>query len=381
MIQLLRRRPRSKGLELLVLQPTPLCNLDCSYCYLPNRRSRARMGVEVLDAAAQRVAESPFLGQELTVVWHAGEPLVLAPAWYEDAFARLERHLAARTQLTHAFQTNGTRLDERWLPLLQRSDVRIGVSYDGPAFLHDRNRKRLDGAGSHAAVRRGMDLLQRAGIPFHVIAVVTAETLAHPDTFFHDLCSTGAYEVGLNFEEREGLNHTSSLDSAHITDVRRFFARLLHLTRTTPGAPRLREADTLSALLMLPRTPRGGTQENEPFRILSVGHDGSFSTWSPELLEHRDPTGASYVLGNVLTTSLAAAARTPHFRALDAAITRGRRRCAATCAHYAICGGGSPSNKASELGRLDGTETSHCRVTRKTLSEVVLAALERDLTE
>ena len=380
MIQLLRRRPKPNGLELLVLQPTPLCNLDCGYCYLPNRRSRAKMTSEVLEAAAQRVAESPFLRAELTVVWHAGEPLVLAPAWYEDAFERLEQKLGSRTHLTHAFQTNGTRIDERWLPLLQRSDVRIGVSYDGPAFLHDRNRKRLDGAGSHAAVRRGMALLQSVGIPFHCIAVVTAETLQYPDAFFQDMCSTGAYEVGLNFEEREGLNSTSSLDSAHLADVRSFFARLLHLPRATPGAPRLREADTLSALLMLPRPPRGGTQENESFRILSVGHDGSFSTWSPELLEHRDPAGTGYILGNVLTTSLAEAARSEHFRTLERAIVRGRERCAATCAHYAICGGGSPSNKASELGRLDGTETAHCRVARKALAEVVLAALERDLS-
>ena len=70
------RRPK---LELLVLQPTPLCNLDCTYCYLPNRRSRARMAPEVLEAAIRRAVESPFLGEELTVVWHAGEPLVLAP--------------------------------------------------------------------------------------------------------------------------------------------------------------------------------------------------------------------------------------------------------------------------------------------------------------
>lgn len=24
-------------IEQLVLQPTPFCNLDCKYCYLPNR--------------------------------------------------------------------------------------------------------------------------------------------------------------------------------------------------------------------------------------------------------------------------------------------------------------------------------------------------------
>src|SRR5205085_1513349 len=32
-------------LRLLVLQPTPFCNIDCSYCYLSNRGSAARMSL------------------------------------------------------------------------------------------------------------------------------------------------------------------------------------------------------------------------------------------------------------------------------------------------------------------------------------------------
>jgi uncharacterized protein len=32
---------------LVVLQPTTLCNLDCPYCYLPFRKKRLEMPVEV----------------------------------------------------------------------------------------------------------------------------------------------------------------------------------------------------------------------------------------------------------------------------------------------------------------------------------------------
>lgn len=391
LLSALRSRPRPT-LELLVLQPTPLCNLDCTYCYLPNRRSRARMSREVLDAAVRRAVESPFLGEELTIVWHAGEPLVLGTSWYEDAFARIAEVIAGRTRVTHAFQTNGTRLDSRWLPLLLRPDVRIGVSYDGPAFLHDAARKRLDGSGTHAAVRDGMALLRSAGIPFHVIAVVTRAALAHPEALFDDVASTGAYELGLNFEEQEGIHATSSLAGAPAhgagvgsdveSEVRAFYERLVAHARHSPSAMRIREFDALSALLMRPkrlRALRGGTQENEGFRVVSVGHDGSFGTWSPELLEHTGDSGAGFVLGNVVTDSFEAAAASPRARALQRAIDRGRAACARECVHYEVCGGGSPSNKVSELGRLDATETRHCRVTRKVAAEVVLAALERDV--
>ena len=30
---------------LLILQPTPFCNIACDYCYLPDRNSSARMGM------------------------------------------------------------------------------------------------------------------------------------------------------------------------------------------------------------------------------------------------------------------------------------------------------------------------------------------------
>ena len=373
-------------LELLVLQPTPLCNLDCTYCYLPNRKSTARMPMEVVEAAVRSAVESPFLGPQLTIVWHAGEPMVIAPGWYEEAFARIERIVASRTRVTHSFQTNGTRLHDGWSGLLARPDVRIGVSYDGPAFLHDAHRVRLDGSGTHASVRQGMELLNRAGIPFHVISVVTRATLAHPESFLDDVISTGAFEIGLNFEEQEGVHASSSLGEASVEEeVRRFFARLLEHARKRSrdgcGAPRIREVDSLSALLLQPR-PGGvaarGTQENEGFRIVSVAHDGACSTWSPELLEQRGADGGNFILGNVLNDSLENLWRGEAFRIRQREIDRGRDACARDCAFYEVCGGGSPSNKLSELQRLDGTRTRHCRVTRQVLAEVVLSALESD---
>ena len=74
-------------LGLLGLQPTPFCNIDCSYCYLSNRRSTARMSHETLALICRCVFESPRLGRQLEVAWHGGEPLVVPLAWYEEAIA------------------------------------------------------------------------------------------------------------------------------------------------------------------------------------------------------------------------------------------------------------------------------------------------------
>ena len=43
-------------IQLLVVQPTPFCNIDCRYCYLPDRSSKAVVADETL-------AELALVGQ------------------------------------------------------------------------------------------------------------------------------------------------------------------------------------------------------------------------------------------------------------------------------------------------------------------------------
>ena len=61
-------------LELLVLQPTPFCNINCSYCYLPDRQSTRRMSPDTLD----RIFAWVFGGEPLTLAYLAGAALILA---------------------------------------------------------------------------------------------------------------------------------------------------------------------------------------------------------------------------------------------------------------------------------------------------------------
>ena len=67
----------------VVMQPTTLCNLDCSYCYLPFRAADNRMPVGVAAAVAESV--SPFArAGRFSVVWHGGEPLLRAENDHQD---------------------------------------------------------------------------------------------------------------------------------------------------------------------------------------------------------------------------------------------------------------------------------------------------------
>jgi len=250
--------------QLLVLQPTPFCNIDCSYCYLPRRDDRSRMDLDTVRVTARRLREDCLVGDELSVVWHSGEPLAVPVAWYAQAFAVLADELIG-IRVQHALQTNATLIDGRWCDFFRRHQVQVGVSVDGPAFLHDLHRRTRRGGATHAATQRGMRLLREHGVPFHAIAVVTAATLGKPDVdaradadadadaqadaFYDWFVEQGISELGCNFDEAEGVNRTSSLAGLE-RQHRAFLARLLQ--RSLAGPVVVRELAAAWQLLQEP---------------------------------------------------------------------------------------------------------------------------------
>ncbi len=368
-------------LELLVIQPTPFCNLDCSYCYLPNRQSRKQITPEILDQTFHRVFTSGLLERTFTVIWHAGEPLVLPPSFYEQALAIIARHNRHGIEVQHSFQTNATLIDAAWCDFIKTSGVRIGVSVDGPAFLHDRYRKTRRGRGTHDRVMHGIAQLHQHGIPFHVITVLTRDSLDYPDELYEFYRASGIDHVGFNVEEVEGPHQRSSLEGQDIgVRYRRFLDRFYDLAATGPRPLYVREFAGAVVMIAMGGAAEVSSHENRPLAILNVDCEGNFSTFSPELLGARSPRHGDFIIGRVQTDSFRDAAATPRARAIAAEIAAGVQRCRQTCPYFAFCGGGAPANKHFENGTLDSTETMFCRLSRQAVMDVVLDKLERCAT-
>jgi uncharacterized protein len=145
------------------------CNLACTYCYMyeaadQSWRQRPRtMAPATVRQTARLMAEHATEHglSEVHVVLHGGEPLLVGADYLETLLETVTDALAGITTPRFALQTNGIRLaeDPRLLPVLDRHEVRIGVSLDGTPAGHDRHRRRADGGGSHAATARALDLL------------------------------------------------------------------------------------------------------------------------------------------------------------------------------------------------------------------------------
>jgi uncharacterized protein len=371
--------PAVGPLDLLVLQPTPFCNIDCTYCYLPDRASKRQMSAELLDLVFARVFASGLVERPFTVVWHAGEPLVLPAAYYEQALALLARHNSAGVEVHQSFQTNGTLIDEQWCAFIKAHPVRVGVSIDGPAFLHDRCRRTRRGDGTHERVLRGMRLLREHGIGFHVITVLTRPSLDYPDELYEFYREQGIDYVGFNVEEVEGPNTQSSLQTHDArAELTRFLGRFYDLASSGDWKLRVREFDgALAALALADGGELPAGHETTPLAILSVDCEGNFTTFSPELLGLKSDRFGDFALGRVQTDSFPSVLGTARFQAMRAEIDAGVQRCRQTCAYFPFCGGGAPVNKYFENGSFDSTETLFCRLSKQAVLDVVLAKLER----
>jgi uncharacterized protein len=340
------------------------------------------MSMRTIEDAVRRLADDDLIGPALTVVWHAGEPLVLPPAYYDEAFAIVADAAGPGCGIRNSIQTNGTLISNAWCELFARWRVQVGVSVDGPNDLHDRHRRTRSGKGTHAETLAGMARLREHGIAYHAIAVITRDALDRAADLHDFFVGAGVSEVGMNFDEAEGMHTASSLQGAEAAH-QAFVEASLALSIGSNGRYRVREF--CNALRLI--AGEAGVYRYEgrelpdnaqciPFAIVSVLHNGDFSTFSPELAGQPSTAHAGFVLGNVASTGYFEAAAGETFGRLWGEIFDGVLACESTCPYFGYCGGGAPANKLYENGTFASAETLYCRSMLQRPFDAVLRAIE-----
>jgi uncharacterized protein len=366
-------------IDLLVIQPTPFCNIDCKYCYLPNRTSKEVVARETLESLFSQVFASGWCGDGLSVVWHAGEPMVLPIAFYRHAFTLIEELRPRQLQVVHSFQTNGTLIDDAWCAFFAEAQVNLGVSIDGPRHFHDSNRLTRSGRGTFERTIGGIRLLRRHGVPFHVISVLTSASMASPREMFDFYAEEGIERVCFNVEESEGDHVSQSFGEVGIDAAYyRFLSEFWRLSAAAPGKITfLREVEQALQQVIRPKEAPFRNQLVEPFAITSMDCAGNISTFSPELLGLKNPAYHDFILGNIGRDALVDLRQSPALTRMQADIDAGVAMCRDQCEYFSVCGGGEPVNKLTENGSFSSTETAYCRVTKMRATDLVLDALER----
>jgi len=371
-------------LNLLIVQGTPFCNIDCKYCYLPNRSDKNKISIETFEKILDRVLESGLVREDFTIVWHAGEPLVMPLSFYKDVSSLVKNKNTTNFRIKQNFQSNGILLNDEWCEFLKenRDTVNLSLSIDGPQFIHDNQRITRKGDGTFTSVMKSVDLLRKYEINFGVISVITDFTLDYPKEFYQFFKELSPKILGMNVEEIEGDNYSSTLYAKNITTERynKFISEMYNMfladTRTLP----IREFQQIEKFILKSKSYKNGLgQQTTPYRIIAVDLDGNFSTLSPELLGMKSAKYGNFVFGNVYRNSFEEALTTEKFKAVYYDIISGMVMCKDSCNYYSVCGGGTPSNKYSEHKSFAVTETNHCKFKFQLPMDIVLNKIENDI--
>lgn len=374
-------------IELLIFQGTPFCNINCSYCYLPDRTNKAKMAFNIISKTMDRIHEADIINTRFTVVWHAGEPLVLPIEYYEEAFEIIKKKTPPNVEIEQNFQTNATLITQRWCDFFKKHKTSLGVSIDGPEFIHDMYRVHRNGKGTFNETMKGIHLLKANNIPIRVIAVLTKQSALFPNLIYDFFLELGIEFIGFNIDEIEAENTKSTYanDDESKSIVEKFFEYFLERQIKEGESFKVRELD--EAKNRIATSPIKNlaeilthTQLSTPFKILTVTANGDFSTFDPELANARKiEKYGTMLFGNVFTNSLDDIMKTSKFITVMNDIDKGIKMCQENCDFFGLCPGGFPSNKLHEKGTFAADETMYCNLHKKVPLRVVLNQVEKEI--
>jgi uncharacterized protein len=365
-------------IEVVVVQPTPFCNIDCAYCYLPDRSNTARISQETIAVLFGKVFDSGWAAEEVTAIWHAGEPLVMPVAFYREAFATIARLCPPGIEMSHSIQTNGMLITDEYCALFRDWRVKLGVSLDGPRPIHDAKRRTRAGQGTFDRTMAGIRRLQANDVPFHVISVLGEASLDQPDEMHDFYTDAGIAHVCFNVEESEG-SHASTLFAAGDLDARfrRFLRQFWKRARAEGRIEFIREVDGMIRLVFRPDELAIHNHQVEPLGMFNVDWAGRVSSFSPELLGLKNAAYNDYIIGDIHTDTLEQIRVSASLARMSADIAEGVAACARECGYYSVCGGGAPVNKLTENGSFASTRTKYCSLTQIAAADLILESLDQ----
>jgi uncharacterized protein len=174
-----------------------LCNLHCSYCYYLEKKSlypetaHLHMDDDILEKYIVQHIEAST-GPVIAFSWHGGEPLLAGIEFYKKVLALQSSLKPSDRVILNGIQTNGTLINEEWSRFFADNGFLVGISIDGPAWLHDIFRRTKDGGATARKVIRGIKLLKIYGIIPELLCVVNSENVRHPLIIYNFCKQLGA---------------------------------------------------------------------------------------------------------------------------------------------------------------------------------------------
>ncbi len=186
-----------KPFPLLIKPASADCNMNCHYCFYLEKSSLYpgqkvhRMDGDTLEKMIASYMETEQLCY--TFGWQGGEPTLMGLDFFKKAVKMQQKHGKSGSMVTNGLQTNATLIDKLFAKHLAEYKFLLGVSLDGPEYIHNNYRKLLSGQGTFERVMKGIGALRENNVEFNILVLVNDFNVSKVKEIYDFLIDNGFY--------------------------------------------------------------------------------------------------------------------------------------------------------------------------------------------
>ena len=329
------------GFSLQIKPVGSSCNIRCGYCYVKQfRKGRTSiMSTAVLERAVSQCLEN---SPEPTFSWHGGEPTLAGVDFFQTAMDLIERYKKPKQPVRNMIQTNATNISPEMAKLFYEYQFGVGVSLDGPEYVHGVHRTDVRKVNTHDSVMMGIKTLREAGLSPSVIATVTEKTLPYAKETFRFLVDQGFTSIKFSPVYDSVTDSFSVKSHDWFLYLKQVFLEWLEMENEE-----IHVRDLDEVMIWLERKSLMVCSSNQSC-LMWVSIDPKGNLYPCEYLRNKH----SY--GNIMTMGLSDIIETKAYKGFSDSFSTLPSKCKA-CEFYSFCGNGCPAtrtikNKISSKG-------------------------------
>jgi uncharacterized protein len=166
------------NLTILIKPASSSCNLACSYCFyhdVANHRAIQSYGIMKESVRLSLIKRAFDNGaKQVSFAFQGGEPTLAGLDFYKSFVEEVNSFNTRNAEVSYSIQTNGYILNDSWVRFLKDNEFLVGVSVDGPSYIHDSMRRTASKKATHERIMESIQLLQENDVNFNVLCVLSS---------------------------------------------------------------------------------------------------------------------------------------------------------------------------------------------------------------
>lgn len=186
-------------LTLLIKSSSSLCNMDCTYCFykdVAKNRDKEFLG-PMTTASLEKllISAMDYAENSCTFMFQGGEPTLSGIDFFREFIDLQNKHKKKNVTIYNCIQTNGFDIDENFAKFLSKHNFLVGLSLDGPAAIHNLNRKDNKKNSSFNRVMKTAALFNRYNVKYNVLSVITRYSAKRAEKIYNFYKNNGFHNL------------------------------------------------------------------------------------------------------------------------------------------------------------------------------------------